>query len=151
MLFAGFTVAEYRTAPHMQPPCMSGLKVAPPSLAGSYRCCSLPPSILAPPFYRSYQLTVEAASASFPSWAAALKKSPADGGALAARKRGSCSAALVATPSRVPGATFTLCHERGFSPTLKKDLLRGWDRYQTGHPGARSDAPASLSHNRSTS
>jgi hypothetical protein len=33
MLFAGFAVAEYRTAPHMQPPCMSWFK--PLSLLGS--------------------------------------------------------------------------------------------------------------------
>jgi hypothetical protein len=38
MLFAGIDVAEYRTAPHMQPPWMSWFKSLSPLAAQAYRC-----------------------------------------------------------------------------------------------------------------
>src|SRR5688572_24677713 len=53
------------------------------------------------------------------------KKSPALGGAPMSGNGGLVPLLWSVDPSRVPGSTNTLCHQPGFSPTLRAHLFRG--------------------------
>src|SRR4051812_42509951 len=81
MLFAGFAVAEYRMAPHMQPPWMSSLNLPPPPAL----------AITPDPGFLSHVCGRFGGDC---SGRQPKKKEPRYRGALAARKRGSCSAAF---------------------------------------------------------
>ncbi len=86
------------------------------------------------------------------------KKSPAVRGALERGNGGLVPQLWSVAPGRVPGTTNTLCHEGGFSPTLKTAFIEGMgpvpDRYPSGATArcaGRRMAYARRSQRRSTS